>query len=94
MWAQWWVWGLVALGLGILEVLVPAYVFLGFALGAFVTAVILLVGGPLALWLGGSLAGVLLVFAVASLLAWLGLRRALGPRSGETKVFHRDINED
>ena len=34
IWATWWAWGAVALGLAILEVLMPTQIFLGFAIGA------------------------------------------------------------
>ena len=45
MWGEWWVWAAAALALGILELLAPAYVFLGFAVGGVVMALALLVGG-------------------------------------------------
>ncbi len=91
---EWWVWLVAAILLGILEMLAPAYIFLGFALGAAVTGVVLLIGGPLAVWLAGSLPTLFLFFAVASLIAWFVLRRALGVRKGQVKVFDHDINED
>ena len=94
MWAAWWVWGVAAVLLAIAEVLVPGFVLLGFAVGAGVVALLLLVGGPLAVWLGGSLPVLLLVFAVVSLVAWLGLRRWVGVYRGQVKTFDRDINED
>jgi membrane protein implicated in regulation of membrane protease activity len=59
-----------------------------------VIAVLLLVGGPLAVWLGGSVPVLLLVFAVVSLFAWLALRRWLGVYRTQVKTFDRDINED
>jgi membrane protein implicated in regulation of membrane protease activity len=57
-------------------------------------ALVLLVGGPLAVWLGASVPVLLLAFAVVSLLSWLGLRRWLGVYRGQVKIFDRDINED
>jgi membrane protein implicated in regulation of membrane protease activity len=93
MWAAWWVWGVAAVLLAIAEVLVPGFVLLGFAVGAGVVALLLLVGGPLAVWLGGSLPVLLLVFAVVSLVAWLGLRRWVGVYRGQVKTFDRDIND-
>ncbi len=92
--AEWWVWLIAAILLGILEMLAPAYIFLGFALGAAVTGVVLLIGGPLAVWLTGSLPVLFLFFALASLISWFVLRRALGVRKGQVKVFDHDINED
>jgi hypothetical protein len=34
LWHLWWVWLAAALGLAILEILVPGFIFLGFAVGA------------------------------------------------------------
>jgi membrane protein implicated in regulation of membrane protease activity len=78
MWGAWWVWGALALVLAAGEVLLPSFVLLGFAIGAGVVALVLLVGGPLAAWLGASVPVLLLVFALVSLASWLGLRRWLG----------------
>ena len=94
MWALWWVWIVFALGLAFLEVLVPGYIFLGFALGAAVTGVSFAIGGALGGWLAGSLPITLLYFAVWSLIAWLVLRRTMGIRKGQIKIWERDINED
>lgn len=94
MWDQWWLWAVAALVLAIGEVILPSFVLLGFAIGAGIVGLILLAGGPLALWLGGSLPLLLLVFAVISLLSWLGLRRWLGVYRGQVKTFDHDINED
>ena len=42
MWATvWWVWLAIALILGIAEVLVPGFLFLGFALGALAVSMLL-----------------------------------------------------
>lgn len=94
MWADWWVWGVAAIVLAIGEVLIPGFVLLGFAVGAGVVALVLLVGGPLAVWLGGSLPVLLLVFAVVSLVSWLALRRWAGVYRGQVKTFDRDINDN
>ena len=93
MWAAWWVWGAAALVLAVGEVLLPAFVLLGFAIGAGVVALILLVGGPVAVWLSGSLPMLLLVFAVISLVSWLALRRWVGVYRGQVKTFDHDIND-
>ena len=84
----WWPWMAAALALAILETFAPAYVFLGFAVGAAAMGLLFLVGGPLAAWLSGSLALALVVFAALSLLAWVVLRSVFGSRSGD-----RDIND-
>ncbi|WP_416513633.1 NfeD family protein [Aliiroseovarius sp. YM-037] len=94
MWVLWWVWMAIALVLGILEILVPAFLFLGFAIGAGVVGLIFLIGGPLAIWLAGSLPITLVVFAVCSLVAWLALRQIFGVRKGQVKYWDKDINED
>ena len=93
MWAAWWVWGAAALVLAVGEVLLPSFVLLGFAIGAGVVALILLVGGPLAVWLAGSVPVLLLVFAVVSLLSWLALRRWVGVYRGQVRTFDHDIND-
>ena len=94
IWALWWVWMTGALALGVLEVLVPGYIFLGFAIGAALTGAVLLFGGPLAAWLATGLPLLLVFFAVLSLVAWALLRRFVGVRRGQIKVIDRDINED
>lgn len=88
--SEWWVWAVAALVLGILEMVAPAFILLGFAGGAAVIAVGLLVGGP-ALF-GGSMFWMMVVFAVASLVCWLGLRRAFHHK-GQVKVWDTDIND-
>lgn len=87
LWAQWWVWGVAAVALAVGEVLLPSYVLLGFGIGAGVVALLLLVGIPM------SLPVLAMVFAVCSLVAWLGLRRWLGVFQGQVKNFDHDIND-
>ncbi|NKX45267.1 NfeD family protein [Roseicyclus persicicus] len=94
MWAEWWVWGAAAVVLAIGEVILPGFVLLGFAAGAAVVALLLLVGGPLAVWLAGSWPLLALVFAVVSLVAWLVLRRWAGVYRGQVRTFDRDINDN
>lgn len=94
MWASWTAWAIGAVVLAILEVVVPGYVFLGFAIGAGLTALLLLFGGPLSVWITGSFALALLFFAVMSLISWLALRRVLRSRSQSPKIFEHDINDD
>ncbi|NHB78083.1 NfeD family protein [Rhodobacter calidifons] len=84
----WWAWVILGFALGVLEVLAPGYIFLGFAIGAVLTGV--LVGIGLA---PGGLAALILTFAVLSVLAWLILRRAIGVREGQVKIWDRDIND-
>ena len=66
----------------------PGFIFLGFAVGAVLTGLLVATGlvaaGPMAL---------LLIFAVLSVIAWLALRRTMGIREGQVKVWDRDIND-
>ena len=77
-----------ALALGILEVALPGFIFLGFAIGAAITGVVLLIPG-----LTPSLPVLLLIFAVLSLVAWLVLRRMFALPHGQVKTFKHDIND-
>ena len=88
MWNVWWVWIVAGFALGVLEVLAPGYIFLGFAIGAVGTGILVGIG-----LMGGSLPALLLVFAVASVLAWLALRRTMGVRKGQVKLWDKDIND-
>lgn len=88
MWNVWWVWIVAGFALGVLEVLAPGYIFLGFAIGAVVTGILVGLG-----LMGGSLPALLLVFAIASVLAWLALRRTMGVRKGQVKLWDKDIND-
>jgi membrane protein implicated in regulation of membrane protease activity len=87
-WQLWWVW--VAAGglLAIAEVLLPGFVLLGFAVGAVLTGVLVLFGV-----LGASAAPMIFVFAVASLVAWFGLRAIFGRHEGQVKVWTKDVND-
>lgn len=87
LWSQWWVWGVAAVALAVGEVLLPSYVLLGFGIGAGIVALLLLVGIPM------SVPALAIVFALCSLIAWLGLRRWLGVMHGQVKTFDHDIND-
>ncbi len=87
-WLTWWIWLAGALALGILEVALPGFIFLGFAIGAAITGVVLLIPG-----LTLSLPVLLLIFAVLSLVAWLVLRRMFALPHGQVKTFKHDIND-
>lgn len=87
LWTVWWVWVVAGVALAVLEVLVPGFVFLGFAISAGVMAVLVAIG-----LLGGSVPVLVLVFAVLALVAWLGLRRAVGVTKGQVKIWDKDIN--
>ncbi|MGV6848135.1 MAG: NfeD family protein [Marinibacterium sp.] len=86
--ALWWVWVAASLILAILEVVIPGFIFLGFAIGAFLTGMLLLNTG-----LGLSLPLLFLIFAALSLAAWLVLRSVFALPKGQVKRFHDDIND-
>ena len=88
LWHEWWPWLAAAVGLGILEVIVPGYIFLGFALGAAIVGLLLAVGLT-----GLSVPLMLVIFAAASLGAYFLMRSAFGIRRGQVKKWDRDINE-
>ncbi len=90
MWTSWVFWMIAAVGLAILEVVAPAFIFLGFAIGAALVGLILLIGGSA---VSLSLPMTLLVFAVVSLISWIALRQLLGVRRGQVKVWDKDIND-
>ena len=83
----WWVWLALALILGIAELLLPSFIFLGFAVGAAATGILLLT--PLSL----GLPMVLVVFAAMSLAGWLALRRFFKPSDDQTRIIREDINK-
>jgi membrane protein implicated in regulation of membrane protease activity len=93
-WSDYWVWFAAAIVLGILEILAPGYILLGFALAAGVIGAGLWFGGGVGAFLAGSLPVTLVIFAVISLVLWLVLRKLFGARGGSVKVWDTDINEN
>ncbi|MEO1106707.1 MAG: hypothetical protein AAFX90_02180 [Pseudomonadota bacterium] len=87
-WLTWWIWLAGALALGILELVLPGFIFLGFAIGAAITGLILVIPG-----VAPSLPILLLIFAVLSLIAWLILRKLFALPHGQVKTFQHDIND-
>ena len=83
----WWAWVVLGFALGVLEILAPGYIFLGFAIGAILTGALVGFGLP------AGLPALILIFAVASVAAWLVLRRTMGVREGQVKIWDRDIND-
>ncbi|MEX0286997.1 MAG: NfeD family protein [Paracoccaceae bacterium] len=88
LWALWWIWLAGALILGIVELLVPGFLFLGFAIGAAAVAILLASGAFFF-----KLPFLLLIFAALSLIAWLALRRMFLFPKGQVKTFDHDIND-
>ena len=87
-WLVYWVWMAGALVLAILQVALPGYMMLGFAIGGILTGFILLIPG-----LEPSLHVLLLIFAVLSLIAWIGLRYMFALPTGQVTTFDHDIND-
>ena len=86
--STWWAWVVFGAALGVLEVLAPGFIFLGFAIGAVATGILVGLGlAPV------GLPALLLIFAVASVIAWLVLRRTMGVRKGQVKIWQKDIND-
>ena len=88
IWSLWWVWISAAVVLAILEVMVPGYIFLGFAVGAAFMGIMIALGIS-----GFSLPWALVIFAVLSLVAYLAMRKIFGIRHGQVKIWDRDIND-
>lgn len=84
----WWLWLVAGFAIGIIEVLVPGYIFLGFAVGALAVGVLLWLG-LLAVGLSAQLA----IFALVSLVAWFVLRATFPGQRGAVKRWERDIND-
>ena len=84
---NWWAWVVLGFALGVLEILAPGYIFLGFAIGAVLTGVVVALGIP------AGVPALILIFAVLSVVAWLALRRTMGVREGQVKIWDRDIND-
>lgn len=87
LWALWWIWAAAALGLGVAELLLPGFVLLGFAIGAAAVSLLLLLG------LAPGLTALLVIFALLSLLAWIGLRRAFRLPHGQVRFIRDDVNK-
>ena len=86
---QWWVWMSAALLLATAEVIIPGWIFLGFAMGALVMGALLLIGVS-----GVSLPITLVIFAILSLGSYLALRWVFGLKTGQAKFFDTDINDN
>jgi len=88
-WQEPWVWVVAAAVMGGAEMLLPGFFLLGFAVGALLVAGLLWLG-----FLGGSLPALILVMTVAAVAVWLIARKLAGVRSGQTRIWDRDINEN
>jgi inner membrane protein len=84
----WWIWLCAALALGVIELLLPGSIFLGFALGALAMAAVVV------LLPGAGVPALLAVFAILSLIAWIVLRLAFRRQTSDARIVTRDINEN
>jgi membrane protein implicated in regulation of membrane protease activity len=84
----WWVWICIALALGVVELLAPGFIFLGFGLGALAMAGMVLVAP------GINIPALLALFAVLSLIAWIILRMGFRKQSSGARIVTKDINDD
>ncbi len=89
LWQEWWVWVVIGVTLAVAEVMLPGFILLGFAIGAAIVGLLLLMG-----LLGSNLFVLILIFSIISLVAWIALRRLVGVRKGQVKIWDRDINEN
>ena len=85
--STWWVWIAAGIVLAILETLLPAFILLGFALGAIGTGLLMALGVVV------SPSMLILTFAVLSLFSWLLLRQFFQLKTGSVKTFDHDIND-
>lgn len=86
--AIWWVWLAAALGLAVLEVLIPGFIFLGFAIGAVAMTLLValfptLMSAPMAI----------AVFTGLSLVSWMVLRVVFRKQSSGARRVTHDIND-
>ena len=89
IWASGWIWIIIGLVLAVLELLAPGHVFLGIAIACGLAGLVLLAGVT-----APSLPVLLLIVAVLSGVVWLILRRLMGVREGQVRIWDRDINDD
>lgn len=85
----WWVWLAAALILGLVELLAPAFIFLGFSVAAVIMAGLAALG-----LLPGTPAAMLALFAVSALVAWIGLRVLFKSPTANAKTFREDVNDN
>ncbi|MBM1631850.1 hypothetical protein JQV27_03295 [Sulfitobacter mediterraneus] len=84
----WWVWICIALALGVVELLAPGFIFLGFGLGALaMVGVVLLAPGI-------NVPALLALFAVLSLIGWIVLRLGFRKQSSGARIVTKDVNDN
>ena len=88
-WTLWWVWLVLAALLGVAEMLLPGFILLGFAIGALVMALLAATGLT-----GSSFALSVLIYAVASVVAWWWMQPMVLRDRGNVRFWARDINDN
>lgn len=88
-WDSGWIWLIIAAVLALLELLAPGYVFLGVAVSCAVVGLALLAGLT-----SPGLPLLLILIAILSGVVWLILRRVMGVRKGQVRIWDRDINDN
>lgn len=83
----WWPWICIALALGLIELLAPGFIFLGFAIGALAMAVIVFVLPTT------NIPALLAMFAICSLIGWIVLRILFRRQSSDARIVTQDIND-
>ena len=89
IWMNGWLWIIAALVLAGLELMMPAWFFLGSAIAVALMGLVLLAG----FWSGG-LPMALVVVAALTGVVWLLLRRFMGVQKGQVRIWDRDINDE
>ena len=84
----WWVWLCAALALALIELIAPASIFLGFALGALAMV------GITAFTTISNTSALFALFAGLSLIAWIVLKLVFKSQSSGARIVERDINEN
>ncbi|MEM8774407.1 MAG: hypothetical protein AAGF53_05200 [Pseudomonadota bacterium] len=87
MFSLWWVWLSAALLLAIIEIMIPGFIFLGIAIGAAITALVIVIVPGLAF------STLMVIFGLLSLVAWLILRSVFRAPNDQTRIIHEDIND-
>ena len=81
----WWAWLSLSALLLMLELFLPTFLFLGFSIGAAATSL-------LVYFTDFTVTVYILIFAVLSLISWVGLRKLYPPV--KITIHHDDINEN
>ena len=84
----WYVWAIAGVALAALEVIIPGFIFLGFAIGAIVTGLLVLIGV-----FSANVPLTVLAFALLSLAAFFAVRKVVGVTKHQKKIWTKDIKD-